>query len=75
MGAKAIKRVDKNESNFLGDSDTKMYLEYYYDKILQGTDEEKFKDFTKLIEDNESLQDILYDENIELPNDFNKMLT
>ena len=64
MGGKAIQKIDKNGANFLGDSDTKTYLVYYYESELQGSDEEKFKDFTKLIEDNESLQDIMYNENI-----------
>ncbi len=69
MGGKAIKKIDKNGTDFLGDSDTKTFLVYYYESILQGSDEEKFKDFTKLIEENESLQDIMCDENIDMPND------
>ena len=75
MGGRAIQRINKNDSNFLGDSDTKAYLEYYYDKTLQGEDEDKFKDFTKLFEDNESLQQILMEENIEFPSECNKMLS
>ena len=55
MGGRAIQRINKNDSNFLGDSDHKMYLEFYYDKKLEGTDEDKFKDFTKLFEDTLSL--------------------
>ena len=66
--------LDVEGSSFLGAGDKYCtYLNYFYENTLQGDDDTKFELFRDLVCSNEALQEVMEDNDIQMPSDSSKM--
>ena len=58
MGNRVLKGMNIEGTTFLGAEGTKHkgYLKYHFEKEIEGTDDEKFEAFKKLVNENEDLK-------------------
>ena len=66
MGNRGIRtKMDKYNPKFLGDGE---YLQFYFNKIMTGTSQEKFQILKDIVDSNPEIADLL-----ELPNTHEEM--